>query len=672
LTSIIAHVTVYSNDKHTAHSRGSLPSNEWAVSLKGAAKMAKVLLTGVMGPHGNILFDIAGDRLTRDQDVFTYTNHSHFQALHFIAQNLSAECVVLEHPWRDDLVEELMKGYDYIGINFTLANITRTFEMCELIKKTAPDTKIVLGGYGTSCFNTIFQSDEEILRYTDYVCHGEGVSFFRQLLGEPLDAPIKQMAGPSGGTSFSWLDPYPSGGKLSCIISGLGCPNMCEFCSTSHYYGGEFIEMANADQMFNGMKQTWQSHPEAVGEIAIFDENLYKDKNKVAQLGKLIREDEEFGLSQMAHFGFGSIEDLSGYDVVDDLVLNGVGTIWIGVESLYSKLAKRQGRDTKVMFDDLHAHGINTIGSWIGGWDFHTKENIEPDLAYFISCKSTQSQLLPLYPIPGTTLFERLKAEDRLDEARLAKAYFGRTSGVHEWRKNFTEAEIGLIVETAHHRLYQENGPSIMRQLRVNLNGYKFCKNNSHEKLRDHRALYHKTKCNQDYPFARACEFFAPNEKVKEDIAQLRKEYIEEFGQPGTEVEVRSAFLLLKASLAKITSVIGKRPPKEEPFRRYTYDKKPWGEGEVPYQVEYPREDKEYELAKRRINNETTLLDKTVELLTSGQLSEEDAVLSRDAQAVLEKVEAIGDLAKLVDKLGDNVGLAKGWLKWEVLRSIQN
>lgn len=633
--------------------------------------MAKVLLTGVMGPHGNILFDIAGDRLTRDQDVFTFTNHAHFQALHFIAQNISAECVVLEHPWRDDLTEELMKGYDYVGINFTMVNIARTFEMCEIIKQTAPNTKTVLGGYGTACFNTIFQSDEEILKFADYVCHGEGVSFFRQLLDEPLDAPIKQMVGPTGGAGFSWLDPYPSGGKLSCVISGLGCPNMCEFCSTSHYYGGEFIEMSNADQMFEGMRQSWRSHPGAVGEIAIFDENLYKNKEKVSRLGQLIRENKEFGLSKMAHFGFGSIEDLSGYEVVEDLVLNGVGTIWIGVESLYSELAKRQGRDTKEVFDELHAHGINTVGSWIGGWDFHTKENIEPDLDYFVSCKSTQSQLLPLTPIPGTTLFERLKAEDRLDEARQAKAYFGRTSGVHEWRKNFTEAEIGHIVESAHHRLYQENGPTIMRRLRVNLNGYKFCKNSSHEALRDHRAQYHRVMCAWDYPFSRACEFFAPNEKVKEDIAQLRREYSDEFGRPDTAVEIRSEYLFLKASLAKITSVIGKRPPNEEPFRRYTYDKKPKVALEMPYQVEYPREDKEYQLVKRRIGNETVLLDKMAELLTSSELSKEDAVLSQDAHAILGKIEAIGDLAKLVDKLGDSVGLAKGWMKWEVLRSIQ-
>ncbi len=633
--------------------------------------MANVLLTGVMGPHGNILFDIAGDRLTRDQDIFTQTNHSHFQALHFIAQNIEASCTVLEHPLPHDLVEELEKGYDYVGINFTMVNIPRTFEMCELIKKTAPDTQIVLGGYGTACFNTIFQSNEEVLKYADHICHGEGVSFFRQLLGEPLGAPIKQMVGPTGGSGFAWLDPYPEGSDLSCIISGLGCPNMCEFCSTSHYYGGEFIEMATADHMFEGMKQCWRAHPGAIGEIAIFDENLYKDKGKVSGLGKRIREDKEFGLSRMAYFSFGSVEDLSSYDVVEDLVMNGVGTIWIGVESMYSDLAKRQGRDSKEVFDELHAHGINTVGSWIGGWDFHTKENIGPDLDYFISCKSTQTQLLPLTPIPGTTLFERLKSEGRLDEASRAKAYFGRTSGVLEWRQNFTEAEIGHIVESAHNRLYQENGPSVMRRLRVHLNGYDFCKRSRHETLKNDRAEYHKQMCADAFPFIRSCEFFAPNETVKKEISQLHQAYIDAFGDPGTAANIRSDYVFLKASLEKILTVIGKRPPEEEPFRRYTYDRNPRSETEMPYQVEYPNQDKEHELVKRRIRNENALVDKVLELLETDAPQGDDAELSLEARKVLENVEAIGHLAKLVDQLGDRVGLAKGWLKGEVLRSIQ-
>ena len=136
--------------------------------------MPKVLLTGIIGPFDNIQFDIAGDRLSRDQDIFTLKSHFHYQALHFLAENLAAECVVLEHPDPEDLREELKKGYDFVGVNFTLVNIGTMMDMCELIRETAPETKIVLGGYGTSCFTTIFKGEEEILKLADYICHGEG------------------------------------------------------------------------------------------------------------------------------------------------------------------------------------------------------------------------------------------------------------------------------------------------------------------------------------------------------------------------------------------------------------------------------------------------------------------------------------------------------------------
>jgi hypothetical protein len=107
--------------------------------------MPKVLLTGVIGPHGNINFDLTGDRLTRDQDIFTVKSHSHFMALHFIAQNIASPCVVLEHPTIEDLEKELGNGYDFVGINFTLVNIPKTIQMCDTIRKVAPNTKIVLG-----------------------------------------------------------------------------------------------------------------------------------------------------------------------------------------------------------------------------------------------------------------------------------------------------------------------------------------------------------------------------------------------------------------------------------------------------------------------------------------------------------------------------------------------
>jgi len=636
--------------------------------------MPKVLLTGVIGPHGSLYFDLAGDRLMRDQDIFTIKSHSHFLALHFLAQNISAPCVVLEHPTIEDLEEELKNSYDFVGINFTLVNIPKTLQMCDTIRRVAPDTKIVLGGYGTSCFTTIFKGNKEILKIADYVCHGEGVSFMRKLLGEPVDAPVNQMIGPRGASGLPWLHPFPRGSGGS-VISGLGCPNMCEFCCTSHYYGGEFIEIANAEKLFEGMKRIWRYQPDSRESVAIFDENLYKDKDKVSRLGQLIREDKEFGLGKINYFSFGTIEDLSRYNVVDDLVLNGVGSIWIGVESLFSDLQKRQGRDVKEVFDDLHEHGISTVGSWIGGWDFHDKENIQEDLEYFILLKPTRTQLFPLYPPPGTSLYERLVSEGRLPEISLAKTYFGRTSGSQfgfpDWKKNFTEEEITAIVDSGHRRLYEHAGPSVMRELRVHLNGYDYCMDSPYEILSEQRSKLHKAHCLNAYPLLRVCEFFAPNEKVSKDIRSMRQDYHRLFGEPTIQQEVMSNYAFLKGCIAKMTGVIGQQPPSEEAFKRYEYDRKPKDPNQLPYTVGYPHQDERYDYEKRDYDNEMRLLDRVIEILEQGKpLDQADESVQR-INEVFANLEVIGSLSKLVEKTGDSIGLSNGWLRSEVLKSLK-
>jgi haloalkane dehalogenase len=637
--------------------------------------MPKILLTGVVDTNANIQFDLAGDRLTRDQDIFTTRSHFHYVSLHFLAQNLSTPCVVLEHPTMDDLEYELRNDYDFVGVNFTMTNIVEMLKMSDLIRRTAPSTKIVLGGYGTSCFRTIFQGREEMLKVADHICYGEGVTFLRKVLGEPLDAPIVQPLGPRGSADLPWMEPYPSGSGGH-VISGLGCPNMCEFCSTSFFYGGEFIELAKADRLFEGMKRHKLQQPDDRSTIGIFDENLYKDKPKVSRLGQLIREDEEFGLGTINYFSFGTIEDLSRYDVVEDLVMNGVGSIWIGVESQFSKLKKRQGRDVKEVFDDLHAHGITTIGSWIGGWDFHDKENIQEDLDYFISLEPTQTQLFPLYPPPGTSLYERLVSEDRIPDLSLARRYFGETSGgdrfgFPDWKKNFTEAEISAIVESGHGRIYLRAGPSIMRALRVHLNGYEFCKNSPEPLLRDQRSELHRAHCVEAYPLIGVCEHFAPNEHVRRRIQAIRDDYHRLLGEPSTRQRVLSELAFLKGSLYKVQGVLGLQPPPEPPFRRYLYDRQPRQPNESPYDVSYPRRDQRYEHEQGVYENELKLVDRVVDLLENGatEIGAEDP--ARTIYEALQKAQGIGGLARLIDDLGDEVGLAKSWLRSERLKSLE-
>jgi hypothetical protein len=146
----------------------------------------KVLLTSVcrpLGPrHGDapsVSYELLYGQVTRAQGLFSpRTVNAHF-SLEYIAENLEAPTVVLQYPSRSELIRELKKGYDYVGVSFLLAVMHKMKDVVALIRQYAPHSQIVLGGYGTVL------KDDVLKPYADFICREEGVAFFRRLLGEP-------------------------------------------------------------------------------------------------------------------------------------------------------------------------------------------------------------------------------------------------------------------------------------------------------------------------------------------------------------------------------------------------------------------------------------------------------------------------------------------------------
>jgi len=172
-----------------------------------------------MGPQygdaASVGYELLYGQVTRAQGLFSpRTVNIHF-SLEYIAENLDAPTVVLQYPSKRELIKELKKGYDYVGVSFLMAVMHKMKETVALIRQYAPQSKIVLGGYGTVL------KDEELKPYADYICRGEGVAFFRELLGEPpIQMPYKHPL------IVSWLKVF--GMKVSGtgkIFAGLGCAN---------------------------------------------------------------------------------------------------------------------------------------------------------------------------------------------------------------------------------------------------------------------------------------------------------------------------------------------------------------------------------------------------------------------------------------------------------------
>jgi hypothetical protein len=91
----------------------------------------------------------------------------------------------------------------------------------------------------------------------------------------------------------------------------------------------------------------------------------------------------------------------------------------------------------------------------------------------------------------------------------------------------------------------------------------------------------------------------------------------------------------------------------------------------MPYSVTYPNRDPRYEHDKSAYDAEMKLLDRAVELLANGDSLARAKPAVRELAAVLENLDAIGGLARLVDGLGDDVDLSKGWLRSEVLKMLE-
>ena len=116
-----------------------------------------LLLSSVFGPYGvddeygekENKMELFHNQVTREQGIFSYRFNHRSQGLYFLAENIDMPTAVLDFPTLDRFMQELKKGYDYIGISFIIPNFKKAVEMTRVIREVSPKSKIILGGTGS-------------------------------------------------------------------------------------------------------------------------------------------------------------------------------------------------------------------------------------------------------------------------------------------------------------------------------------------------------------------------------------------------------------------------------------------------------------------------------------------------------------------------------------------
>jgi radical SAM superfamily enzyme YgiQ (UPF0313 family) len=448
---------------------------------------ARVLLTSVFGPYAQDdqygsrtinPMELFHNQVTRVQEAFSVRCFHRSWGLMLIQVNVRANCTLLDFPSEQRFLDEIKtQRYDVIGISSIIPNVLKVRRMCRLIRKHQPQATIVVGGHLANVPNLGHWVD------ADHFVTGDGVRWMRRFLGEDENQPIRHIQVRADiepramGVSLDDHPPFDD----AVLIPAVGCPQGCNFCSTSAMFGGkgkliEFYKTGN--ELFEIMCELESSLH--VHGFFVMDENFLLNQRRALELLELM---ERHGKSWYLKV-FSSANVLERY-TMEQLVGLGVNWVWLGLEGKDCRYTKLAQTDSRELVGRLQSHGIRVLGSSIIGLEEHTPENIDEVIDHAVSHQADLHQFMLYTPIPGTPLY----AEQEAAGALLSYTNVSPADIHGQLRFNFRHPHIADGQETefllrAFHRDFERNGPSAVRIVRTMLTGWRRYKDHPNPRIR--------------------------------------------------------------------------------------------------------------------------------------------------------------------------------------------
>ncbi len=402
--------------------------------------------------------ELLNNQITREQGVHSPRQSYWSFALYLLAENLSVDTTVLDFPSWKEFTRELKKGYTHVGISFIVPNVLKVKRMAEYIRQYHPETKIILGGYGT-----VIPELEEMVPY-DEACQGDGVRWLREYFGEDTEAPIVHP--PIEGPAYASIYGFSSKPKGGILLPGLGCENGCDFCITSHKFNNCYVPFLKTGKDIFDVCRKSEEEMKASG-FSIMDENFLKHPVRARQLLVEMEKNQKPYVFDI----FSSAEAIKSVGV-DFLVRMGIHLLWIGVESKASVYSKTKGIDLRALIEELQSKGIVVCASTILFQEHHDEKTLHEDIDWVISLGADLTQFMNYSPFPSTALYKKFK-----NEGRLRKVDYRHQHGAGELlfeHPHFKDKKIHLqYLRDAFRKKYEVDGPGVLNMALTAIRGYK-------------------------------------------------------------------------------------------------------------------------------------------------------------------------------------------------------
>ena len=106
---------------------------------------------------------------------------------------------------------------------------------------------------------------------------------------------------------------YQTPGVVAHLTAGLGCPNGCDFCCTSHFFKRKYVPFLKTGREIYEAMRSMERKGEEAGDnmrgFILIDEDLFLFKRRALEFVECVRE----GGKPLSVMGFGSVRGLSQF-----------------------------------------------------------------------------------------------------------------------------------------------------------------------------------------------------------------------------------------------------------------------------------------------------------------------------------------------------------------------
>lgn len=196
-----------------------------------------------------------------------------------------------------------------------------------------------------------------------------------------------------------------------------GCPFDCEFCDIVNL-NGRIPRTKSPEQVINELQAIhdfgWK------GSIFFVDDNFLGDKNKTKELLRAIIDWKNKIDFKSLFFTEISINASDDDELLELMKQAGFFLVFIGIETISTEGLKEcnklqnQNRDLINSIRKFYKYGMEVTGGFIVGFDSDNETIFEKQFKFIQEAGVSKAMIDLLQALPGTRLYKRLDAEERL------------------------------------------------------------------------------------------------------------------------------------------------------------------------------------------------------------------------------------------------------------------